>query len=124
MSDKGNENTKEGMKKGGVKFDQGKLRYDLIPHDALRQLVEIYTHGAKKYDDNNWRKGMKWGRIYGATQRHLTAFWEGEDIDPDSGLHHLAHAAWGCFALLNFIEEHKEFDDRWITREEETKEKD
>ena len=103
---------------GGVKFDGDKLRYDLIPADALRQLAEVYTMGAKKYDDNNWRKGIKWSRIYGAIQRHINAFWEGEDMDPESGLNHLSHAAWGCFTLLNYFKEKKEYDDRWKPEED------
>jgi len=101
--------------KEGVKFDQDKLRYDLVPADSLRQLVEIYTFGAKKYEDHNWRKGIKWSRIYGALQRHLNSFWEGENNDPESGKNHLAHAAWGCFTLLNYCDTHNELDDRILT---------
>jgi len=102
--------------KEGVKFDDEKRRYDLVPADSLRQLVDIYTFGAKKYEDNNWRKGLKWGRIYGAIQRHLNAFWEGEEVDSESGLTHLAHAAWGCFTLLNYCDTKRELDDRVPTK--------
>lgn len=89
-------------KESGVKFDEGKIRYDLIDAYSLEMLALVYTFGANKYSDNNWRKGFKWGRIFGAISRHIWAFWRGENDDPESKLPHLAHAAWGCFTLLNF----------------------
>ena len=95
-----------------VKFDGEKIRYDLIPADSLHALAEIYTFGAKKYEDENWRKGTSWKRIFGAIMRHMWAWFRGEDLDPESGLSHVAHAAWGCFTLLNYINTQKEWDDR------------
>ena len=52
----------------GVKNDDGKLRYDLIPVRPLAEVARVYTIGAKKYSDYNWRKGIKWSRIYAAMQ--------------------------------------------------------
>ena len=83
----------------GVKFDGGKLRYDLIPHDALEQFVRVLTYGAEKYADRNWEKGMDWSRLYAAALRHLTAWWRGKSIDPESHLPHLAHA----LCCINFL---------------------
>lgn len=94
------------------KDDQDKIRFDLIPPGPLQDLAAIYTMGAKKYADRNWEKGLSWGRVFGAVMRHLWAFWKGEDNDPESGLPHLAHAAWGCFALLEYRQTHPEMDDR------------
>ena len=96
----------------GIKYDEGKLRYDLVPVDVLEALVKIYTDGAVKYEDNNWRKGMRWGKIFAGTMRHLWAFWKGEENDKESGSPHLAHAAWGCLTLLNYTTTQKRFDDR------------
>ena len=98
--------------KEGVKFDLGKSRYDLIPSNPLEELAKAYTYGTKKYEDNNWRKGLKWSRVFGAIMRHLWRFWWGEDFDKESGLAHLAHAAWGCFSLLEYMNTHRELDDR------------
>lgn len=98
---------------GGVKYDDGKLRYDLISSIGLERLASVYTMGAKKYGDHNYRSGLKWSRVFGAVMRHLWAFWRNEDLDKESGLPHLAHAAWGCFALLEYAQTHKELDDRW-----------
>ena len=97
----------------GVKFDNDKNRYDLLAYDSLDKIVQVYTFGAKKYNDWNWAKGMKWGRVFGAIQRHLTAFWQGEDLDPESKLPHLSHAGWGILTLLNYMDTKPELDDRY-----------
>ena len=107
----GNEDKGDKLKEG-VKYDKGKLRYDLIPSDALEQLAAVYTIGADKYEDNNWRKGMKWSRPFAALMRHAWAWFRGEDIDPESGLNHMIHAAWNCFTLVNYAKTHPEFDNR------------
>jgi hypothetical protein len=101
----------------GVKLDEGKNRYDLIDAYTLNELAKVYTYGTIKYEDHNWRKGMRFSRIFGAIMRHTWAFWKGEDIDPESGLPHMAHAAWGCFTLLNYSKYHKNLDDRFIEKE-------
>lgn len=97
----------------GMKFDNGKNRFDLLPVGPLDALAQVYTFGAQKYADHNWRKGIKWSRIFAAIMRHLWAFWRGEDKDPESGLPHLAHAAWGTFTLLEYFESCPHYDDRY-----------
>ena len=96
----------------GVKL----ARFDLMPADALERLAEVYGRNTKscggKYEDRNWEKGYPWGWSFGACQRHLWAFWHGEDIDPESGQHHLAHAAWHCLTMLAFVERGLGTDDR------------
>ena len=84
---------------GGFKKDENKVRMDLIPSDAIWALGLVLTHGAQKYPDRNWEKGMDWGRVYAALQRHLTAWWGGESKDKESGYSHLWHAL-ACVAFL------------------------
>ena len=98
-----------------IKFDSDKLRYDLIPANALGVLTQVYTFGAKKYNDRNWEKGMSYGRIFAATMRHCWSWFCGEDLDPESGLHHMAHAAFGCLALVEYHYTGKGTDDRPYT---------
>ena len=94
---------KKAQKEGyGIKFDEGKERYDLIPPWALNELAKVYTYGTIKYDDNNWWKGMEWGKLFSALMRHTWKWWRGEKLDDESGLHHLSHAAWQCFALIEY----------------------
>jgi len=90
------------LKKGGVKHDADKLRYDLIPPGPMEAVAAVFTAGASKYDDRNWELGMDYGRIYAASQRHLTAYWGGQMYDRDTGIHHLAHAAFGMLALMEY----------------------
>lgn len=87
-------------------------RYDLIPVGPLAHLARTYGFGAEKYDDNNWQKGYDWKLSYAALQRHLNAFWGGEDFDPEIGTPHLANAAWHCFTLMWFMENKPEYDSR------------
>jgi hypothetical protein len=95
-----------------VKHDEDKARFDLIPLQALWRLAEVYTLGAKKYAPRNWEKGMAWGRVFSAVMRHLWKWWGGETNDPEDGISHLMHAAWGCFTLFEYEHTHVEFDDR------------
>lgn len=92
------------MQHEGIKYDGDKIRYDLLPPELLQGVAEILTFGAKKYSERNWEKGMDWGRVYGALQRHLWAWWRGEDKDPETGKSHLWHAGC-CIAFLIAFEE-------------------
>jgi len=85
----------------GKKFDEGKLRYDLIPPEFMEEVAKILTYGALKYSDNNWQNLDNFNsRFYAALERHLQAWRKGEDIDKESGLSHLSHAATNCLFLL------------------------
>lgn len=86
----------------GRKNDSGKLRWDLLPTDSLRELVRVLTFGANKYEDRNWEKGMDWGRCYAAALRHLTSWWDREEDDPESGISHLAHTLCCVVFLLSY----------------------
>lgn len=98
----------------GAKYDTGKPDFSLLPPDALEEVVRVYDFGVRKYARDNWRKGIKYSRIFGAIMRHLYAWWRCEDRDKESGLRHLAQAAWGCFTLLEYTknDEYAHFDDR------------
>jgi hypothetical protein len=74
-----------------TKHDNGKLRYDLIPPEAMQGLAQALTYGATKYGDRNWEGGLNPGRVFAALQRHLWAWHGGEKTDPESGLSHLDH---------------------------------
>lgn len=96
-----------------LKKDGTKLRYDLVPAEAIEELVKVYTFGAQKYEAHSWESGMKMSRIYAALFRHMTAWWLGEDTDKESGLSHLAHATWNVIALLTYVKRGMhETDDR------------
>jgi hypothetical protein len=88
---------------GGRKFDGNKLQYGLLPPLALKATVEILTFGAEKYEPDNWKHVPDSKRRYfDAMQRHLWAWKEGEQDDPETGKNHLAHA----MCCLMFLYEH------------------
>ena len=96
----------------GIKYDQGKTRYDLIPPEGIAAVACILGMGANKYGDRNWEKGMAWSRPYGALLRHLFSWWEGEDKDPESGHSHLWHVACNVFFLIAYQKRGVGQDDR------------
>lgn len=91
-----------GMLSNGVKLDAGKTRFDLLPPDALQAVAQVYTFGAEKYAPRNWEKGMDWGRVYAAGQRHMNSFWGGETHDPETGYLHTAHAGFAALTLTAY----------------------
>ena len=87
----------------GRKFDGGKMEYGLLPPLALEETVKVLTFGAQKYERDNWQKVPDSKRRYfDAMQRHVWAWKQGEQMDPESGIHHLAHA----MCCLMFLYEH------------------
>ena len=95
--------------KEGAKFDDMKPRYDLIPPSLLHAVAMVLTYGADKYEDRNWEKGIKYGRIFGAMSRHAWAWFVGEDIDPESNLPHLWHVACNIAFLVHFTSNPKRY---------------
>lgn len=83
---------------------------------ALMEVGKVAGYGSRKYERLNFLKGYAWSLSYDALQRHLHAFWDGEDNDPESGLAHLAHAAWHCLCLLAFSRRKLGTDDRYHSK--------
>ena len=91
------------LSKIGLKYDEGKTRFDLYPLDAYEGCAKVLTFGAQKYERDNWQKVPDSKRRYfDALQRHVWAWKRGEEVDPESGIHHLAHA----MCCLMFLYEH------------------
>ena len=98
--------------KGGIKHDGDKLRWDLLPYAALSDVAAVFNLGAEKYTAWNWMGGMPYSRVFNSAQRHLLAFWSGEDNDPESGEPHIAHAAANLLFLLTYAKQGIGSDDR------------
>ena len=101
----------------GKKFDEGKIRFELLPPEALSQVAQVFTDGAKKYGDRNWEKGILWSRLLGATLRHLFSWSSGTTNDQESGHNLLAHACASLLMLLEYHNTHKKLDDRGYKNE-------
>ena len=96
----------------GLRFNQGKLRYDLVEPRAHRDMVEVLTDGAIKYHDRNWEKGLTWTSVLASLKRHIAAIEAGEDRDPESKRLHIAHAACNVHFLNAFYYTFPQGDDR------------
>lgn len=81
----------------GMKFDDGKRDFTLLPWPAVEEIVKVLEFGAKKYARDNWQK-VAADRYLKAAFRHLIAYSQGEVNDKESGLPHLAHL--GCCVLF------------------------
>jgi len=95
-----------------IKHDDNKIRPELLPIPALEAVIRVFTFGAKKYGDFNWENGFKFSRLTGACFRHIFAWLKGENLDPESGESHLAHAACCLLMLISFQLKGTGTDDR------------
>lgn len=100
------------VKTEGLRYNKGKLRYDLVPTYAQEQYVRVLTKGAEKYEPYNWTKGMNWTSVLASLKRHIAKFEKGEDFDDESGLHHMAHAMCNTAFLLEYYKIYPQGDDR------------
>jgi hypothetical protein len=108
----------------GRRYNKGKLRYELISNEALKEIAKVYTNGAEKYTDydeqgniiydgsNNWRKGLLWMDCIASAKRHIEKFVAGTDIDSETNTYHLANACWNLMAILDFYKSFPQGDNR------------
>jgi hypothetical protein len=99
-------------KGGGLRFNKGKLRFDLVEPRAFADFVQVLTDGAEKYFDRNWENGLSWTSVLASLKRHIQAIERGEDYDKESGRLHIAHAACNVHFLNAFYYTFPQGDDR------------
>lgn len=97
----------------GSRFNTGKPRWGLVPQSSLIPMVRVLEFGAIKYDAHNWKKGLSVTEICESLKRHLDAFMEGEDNDPESGLSHIGHMQCNTLFLSYMMEHRPDLDDRY-----------
>lgn len=97
---------------GGLRYNEGKARFDLLPPEALFALAEHYGVGASKYQDRNWERGMAWMKCFASMMRHAWAWARGEDFDPETGTHHMIAVAWNAIAIFVYHSRQVGNDDR------------
>lgn len=77
-------------------------RFSLVPWDAVWYVAEHFGVGALKYEERNWERGYPWSWSFDALQRHLAAWWQGEERDAETQTLHIVCAAWHALALVTF----------------------
>lgn len=111
----------------GLRYDKGKIRYDLLEPFAMEQLTKVFTKGAEKYAAHNWLGGMKWSKMRASLGRHLAAYDNNLDFDIDptcedcqkgscvnhTGLYHMAQVAWNALGILSYYKHFPQGDDRY-----------
>jgi hypothetical protein len=93
-------------------FSVGKVGLQWMPFRALEEVAKVLDFGAQKYGRDNWRKGTNWMEFAGSALRHIGWWLRGQDLDQESNLHHLAHAACNCLFLLEYWLSDTGTDDR------------
>lgn len=96
----------------GLRFNEGKVRHDLVPAYAQQQFAQVLTKGAEKYAERNWEKGMRWSKVLASMERHLQAIKRGEDHDPETGLLHSSHVMCNAAFLTEYYKIYPQGDDR------------
>jgi hypothetical protein len=93
----------------GKKFDQDKVRLDLVEPDFIIGIAKVLTKGAEKYEPESWKTvpDAK-NRYYAAALRHLLAWRNGEEIDPEWNLPHMFHLACNIMFLHYLDKEHND----------------
>jgi hypothetical protein len=86
----------------GLRFNEGKVRWDLIDPTAVEGVAAVLSFGCKKYTAENWRKGLSWKSTLRSLESHLQALKRGEDIDPESGLPHIDHLGCNWMFFSNY----------------------
>lgn len=89
-------------KNTSLKYDSNKAPLDLIPLEPLLMVADVLAFGVNKYGRDNWRMHNvpEFSRLYASILRHLMSWNDGEDIDPESQLSHLAHASTQLMFLM------------------------
>ena len=91
----------------------GKVPQSAVPRTVIAELGVAMMEGARKYGRHNYRiAGVRASVYFDALNRHMDAWWEGEDIDPDSGLSHITKAIATLTVLRDGMIQENWVDDR------------
>lgn len=95
----------------GLKYDTGKVRLSLLMRGMAKTLIgvaRVLTFGAEKYEAHSWQTVPNGKERYtDALYRHLLAYESGEELDKESGLHHLHHALCNLLFITELTEREK-----------------
>ena len=102
----------EAASKYANRFNSGKPQWSIVDFKSLEPMVRVLEFGAKKYSRDNWKKGMPINEICDSLMRHLVSYMGGEELDPESGLHHIGHIQCNAMFLSYMINNNSIFEDK------------
>jgi hypothetical protein len=92
-----------------LRYNEGKAEWSMVHFKSLEPMVRVLMYGEKKYARDNWKKGLDREEILDSMQRHLAALIDGQEVDPESKLHHIGHIMCNCmfYSYFNVVNEDK-----------------
>ena len=88
--------------------------YSGLPANVTKEVSVGMMEGAMKYGRHNYRiAGVRASVYIDATMSHLSDYWEGQDIDSESNLHHITKAIASLYVL---IRPQRRSDERYMYR--------
>lgn len=101
-----------------AKHGAQKPQLQLIPPAANEAMARALELGASKYGKFNWRRNKVSIDTYlAAMKRHIDCVIDGQDVDKESGAHHLGHVMAGCAIVLDALRHGMLIDDRVLPEE-------
>lgn len=94
------------------RFNNGKPQWSMVDFKSLEDMVRVLEFGEKKYSRDNWKKGLKTTEVVDSLLRHIYAYLNGEDIDPESGINHTGHIMCNAMFLSHMHLFRKDMDTR------------
>lgn len=101
------------------RFNNGKPQWSMVDFKSLEDMVRVLEFGEKKYSRDNWKKGLKTTEVVDSLLRHIYAYLNGEDIDPESGINHTGHIMCNAMFLSHMHLFRKDMDTRCKTLSKE-----
>jgi hypothetical protein len=113
-----NKHTHEMSSTQALRYNTGKPQWSLVDFQALEPMVRVLMYGAEKYTKDgvsgahNWKQGLPTTEICDSLVRHLAAYLNGEDNDPESGLPHIGHMLCNLMFLSHMTYQNPQWDNR------------
>jgi hypothetical protein len=92
----------------GLRYNSGKRKWSLLHFKSLEPMIEVLEFGAKKYEPKNWQRGLDKSEVLESLQRHLASLFDGEDLDKESGIHHIGHIMCNAMFYSYFMQQENE----------------
>lgn len=101
----------EAWKDQAMRFNNGKLQWDLVDFESFESMVKVLEFGTIKYKRDNWKKGLPMRAQCNSLMRHLVALFSGEVNDPETGLPHWSHIQCNAMFMAHTMKHHPELND-------------